>query len=435
MLPRYTRPQMAELWSESTKYRLWLKVELAALRGWAKEGVVPVEAAAYIAQRARVDVARAQEIEAITRHDMAAFVQSLEEQVGPEFGRWIHFGLTSSDVLDTSFALRLGQAADILLDGIDALMAAIERRAWEFKDTPRVGRSHGIHAEPSTFGHILAVWFDEMRRNRERLARARESISVGKISGSVGTFQNVPPSVEAFVCAELGLQPAAVSTQIIQRDRHAEFFLTLGLIASSLEKFSVEIRHLQRSEVGEVEERFYGGQKGSSSMPHKRNPVLSENITGLARTIRGYITPALENVVLWHERDISHSSVERTIAPDATALLDFALARLSSVIDNLVVYPQRMRENLESTRGLVFSQRLLSALIASGLARDEAYARVQQVAMRAWEEKLDFEALTRQDAAIAEQLSPAQIDECFDLGRALRHIDQIFERVFPGRRS
>lgn len=433
MHPRYTRTPLAQLWSEQTKYQLWFEVELAAVQAWAREGVVPEEAAQKIRDGARVDVARAQEIEQVTRHDIAAFVQSLEEQVGEEYGRWIHFGLTSSDVLDTTFSVQLCRAADILLEDIDQLMAAIERRAWEHKDTPRIGRSHGIHAEPTTFGHILAVWYDEMRRNRERLVHARRGVAVGKISGSVGTFQNVPPAVEAFVCQRMGLSPAPVSTQVLQRDRHAEFFAALGIIASSLEKFAVEIRHMQRTELREVEERFHQGQKGSSSMPHKRNPVLCENITGLARTIRGYIQPALENVALWHERDISHSSVERMIAPDATALLDFALVRMTRVIDELVVYPENMRRNLELTRGLPFSQRVLSALIVAGLSRNQAYARVQQVAMQAWEQKLDFEQLTRNNAPITQHLSPAVLDDCFDLGAALSHIDEIFERVFSAR--
>ncbi len=430
MIPRYTRPVLAELWSEQNKYNIWFDVELAAVEGWAKEGVVPQEAADRIREGASVDVERAQAIEKITRHDIAAFVQSLEEQVGEEYGRWIHFGLTSSDILDTTFAIQLRQAADLLLDDIDALMQVIERRAWEHKDTPKIGRSHGIHAEPTTFGHTLAIWYDEMRRNRRRLEQARETISFGKISGSVGTFLNVPPSVEAYVCHKVGLEAAPASSQVIQRDRHAEFFTTLGLIASSLEKFAVEIRHMQRTELREAEEKFRKGQKGSSSMPHKRNPVLSENVTGLARTIRGYITPALENVALWHERDISHSSVERTIGPDATGLMDFALVRMTKILDELVVYPENMRANLERTRGLPFSQRVLSGLIRAGLSRNEAYRRVQSVAMVAWEQHKDFEKLARQDAGITEHLSDEQLDECFDLQRALRHVDDIFERVF-----
>jgi adenylosuccinate lyase len=433
MIPRYTRPALAELWSEENKYSIWFDVELAAVEGWAAEGVVPPEAAEYIRDNAVLDVARAKEIEQVTRHDIAAFVQSLEEQVGEEYGRWIHFGLTSSDILDTTFAVQLGQAADLLLEDIDALMEVIDRRAHEHKHTPKIGRSHGIHAEPTTFGHTLAIWYDEMRRQRARLEQARETISYGKVSGSVGTFQNVPPTVEAYVCDKLDLKAAPASSQIVQRDRHAQFMATLGLIASSLEKFAVEIRHMQRTELREAEEKFKSGQKGSSSMPHKRNPVLTENVTGLARTIRGYITPALENVALWHERDISHSSVERMIGPDSTGLLDFALVRMTKVLDELVVYEENMRKNLEQTRGLPFSQRVLLALIRKGLSRNEAYARVQSVAMVAWQEERDFEALVRADEAIAEHLNDEELDVCFDLESALAHIDTIFERVFEPR--
>jgi adenylosuccinate lyase len=432
MIPRYTRPALAELWSEQNKYDIWFDVELAAVEGWAKEGVVPEEAAAEIRDNAVVDVDRAKEIEKVTLHDIAAFVQSLEEQVGEEYGRWIHFGLTSSDILDTTFAIQLRQASDILLEDIDQMMEVIERRAWEHKDTPKIGRSHAIHAEPTTFGHTLAIWYDEMRRNRKRLVDAREVISFGKISGSVGTFTNVPPSVEAYVCDKLGLEAAPASSQIVQRDRHAQFFMALGLIASSLEKFAVEVRHMQRTEVREAEEKFRKGQKGSSSMPHKRNPVLTENVTGLARTIRGYITPALENIALWHERDISHSSVERTIGPDSTGLLDFALVRMTKVLDELVVYPENMRANLERTRGLPFSQRVLSNLIRKGLSRNEAYKRVQSVAMVAWEQEKNFETLARQDDGITEHLSDEDLDRCFDLEHSLRHVDDIFARVFEG---
>jgi adenylosuccinate lyase len=430
MISRYTRPALAELWSEQNKYDIWFDVELAAVEGWTQEGVVPDEAAAEIRDHGVVDVDRAKEIEKVTRHDIAAFVQSLEEQVGEEYGRWIHYGLTSSDILDTTFAIQLRQASDILLDDIDHLMAVIERRAWEHKDTPKIGRSHAIHAEPTTFGHTLAIWYDEMGRNKKRLEDAREVISYGKISGSVGTFANVPPSVEAYVCDKLGLKAAPASSQIIQRDRHAQFFMALGLIASSLEKFAVEVRHMQRTEVHEAEEKFRKGQKGSSSMPHKRNPVLTENVTGLARTIRGYITPALENIALWHERDISHSSVERTIGPDSTGLLDFALVRMTKVLDELVVYPENMRANLERTRGLPFSQQVLSTLIRKGLSRNEAYKCVQSVAMVAWEEEKNFEVLARQDDGITEHLSDKELDQCFDLGHSLRHVDDIFARVF-----
>lgn len=430
MLERYTRPQMKRLWSEQRKLEAWLDVEIAALEGWAAEGTVPEETVQVVREQADVDVDRVKEIEKITRHDVAAFVQSIEENVGPEHGRWVHFGLTSSDILDTSFALLLREAADILLEDVDEMLDVLERRAHEFKDVPKVGRSHGIHAEPTTFGHTLAIWYQEMVRARTRLDHARETIAYGKVSGSVGTFCNVPPEVEAVACDSLGLKPAPVSSQIVQRDRHAEFFSTLGVVASSLEKFATEVRHMQRTEVGEAEEKFHEGQKGSSSMPHKRNPVLSENVSGQARTIRGYVAPALENVALWHERDISHSSVERTVAPDSTTLLDFSIARMTKVIDELVVYPERMRENLEQQNGLVFSQRLLLALIRTGLSRDDAYRRVQNVALTAWENDEDFRELVREDDAITERLSQSELERCFDLDDALRHIDDIFDRVF-----
>lgn len=422
---------MRRLWSQRAKLEAWLEVEIAALQGWASVGVVPGETVDVVRERAEVDVERVREIEEETRHDVAAFVQSIEEGVGEEHGRWVHFGLTSSDILDTAFALRLREAADHLIAGVDDLMDAIEARAREFRDVPRVGRSHGIHAEPTTLGHMFAIWYEEMKRARRRLLKARETISYGKVSGSVGTFGNVPPEVEAEACRVLELEPAPVSSQIIQRDRHAEFVSTLGVVASSLEKFATEIRHLQRTEVGEAEEKFHEGQKGSSSMPHKRNPVLSENVTGQARTIRGYVGPALENVALWHERDISHSSVERMVPPDATALLDFSLARMTNIVEGLVVYPERMRENLEQTGGLIFSQRLMLAQVREGASRDEAYRDVQRLAQRAIEEEdADFRALVEQDDAITGRLSDEQIERCFDLDDALRHIPVIFERVF-----
>lgn len=423
---------MRELWSQERKLEAWLEVELAALEGWSEIGAVPDETVEAIRRDAEIDVERVQEIEEVTRHDVAAFVQSIEECVDSAYGRWVHFGLTSSDILDTAFALRLREASDILLEDIDALMEAIEGRAREFRDTPRVGRSHGIHAEPTTLGHMFAVWYEEMRRARRRIERARETISFGKVSGSVGTYGNVPPKVEERACELLGLEPAPVSSQIIQRDRHAEYFAMLGVVASSLEKFATEIRHLQRTEVREAEEKFHEGQKGSSSMPHKRNPVLSENVTGQARTIRGFVGPALENVALWHERDISHSSVERTVAPDATTLLDFSLVRTTKIIDELVVYPEKMRENLEQTNGLVFSQRVLLALIRNGASRDEAYRDVQRLALEAWEEDRDFRALVEEDESIREQLEPDELERCFELEEALGYIPEIFERVFGG---
>lgn len=430
MIPRYTRPKFAQIWTEERKLQAWFDIELAAVEGWSAEGVVPPEAADHIRENAVLDVDRVLEIEKITRHDVAAFVQSLEESVGEEYGRWIHFGMTSSDVLDTAFAIQLRDAADLLLEDIDEMMAAIERRAFEFKMTPMIGRSHGIHAEPTTFGHVLAIWYDEMRRNRRRLEAAREVVAYGKISGAVGTFSNIPPSVEAYVCDKLGLKPAPASSQIIQRDRHAEYFTALALVATSLEKFAVQIRHMQRTEVGEAEEKFHAGQKGSSAMPHKRNPVLSENVTGLARHVRSACVPAMENVALWHERDISHSSVERMIGPDATVTLDFALRRMTGVIDNLVVYPERMMENLRQTKGLPFSQTILLTLIRKGLSRSEAYKRVQSVAMRSWEEGLDFEAEAKSADVFLDKMSAEEIEECFDLDRVLGRIPDIFDRVF-----
>lgn len=433
MIPRYSREVMAQLWTEERKLQIWLEVELAAVEGWALAGVVPQEAAAAIRERAVLDVARVQEIERVTRHDVAAFVQSVEECVGAEYGRWLHFGMTSSDVLDTTLAILLRDAATLILEGIEGLMAAIEQRAFEHHDTVMIGRSHGIHAELTTVGHVLAMWYDELARQHKRLVHAREDISVGKVSGAVGTFANVTPEVERYVCEKLGLSPAPASSQIVDRDRHAYFFSTLAVVASSLERFSVQVRHWQRTEVAEAEERFHQGQKGSSAMPHKRNPVLSENITGLARLVRAYATPALENVALWHERDISHSSVERVAAPDATVTLDFAIARMTRVIAELVFYPEHMRRNAELTRGLPFSQGILLALIQAGLSRQDAYVLVQRLAMRAWEEGLDFRQLSMADEALGEHLSAQQLAECFDEAQALRHIPTIFERVF-GRR-
>ncbi len=435
MLPRYAREQMAGLWTEERKLQLWFEIELAAVEGWAELGVVPTGAAEHIREHAVLDVDRVAEIERVTRHDVAAFVQSLEESVGEEHGRWIHFGLTSSDVLDTAFAMQLRDAADLLIEGVDALRAAIRRRAFEHRDTPKIGRSHGIHAEPTTLGHTFAIWYDEMGRQRERLVRARETVAYGKISGAVGTFANVPPEVESYVCQKVGLRADPVSSQVVQRDRHAELFTTMALVASSLEKIAVEVRHMQRTEVGEAEEKFHTGQKGSSAMPHKRNPVLSENVTGLARLVRSYAMPALENVALWHERDISHSSVERVAAPDATTLLDFALARTTNIVDNLVIYPEKSRANLDASRGLPFSQSVLLALIAAGKSRNEAYSMVQSVAMRAWEEGGDFEVLARDDEGIASTLSTDEIDRCFDLQRTLSNIPTIFERVFGDSRE
>ena len=430
MLARYAKPEMVALWTEEHKLELWFEIELAAVEGWAKLGVVPPEAAKHIREHAVLDPKRVEEIERVTRHDVAAFVQSLEETVGEEYGRWIHFGLTSSDVLDTAFAIQLRDAADLLIEAVRALMRAIEKQARAHEKTPRIGRSHGIHAEPTTLGHTFAGWYAEMRRNLRRLETARETIAYGKISGAVGTFANVPPSVEEHVCAAMGLRPDAVSTQVVSRDRHAEYFVTLAMIASSLEKFAVEIRHMQRTEVREAEEKFHVGQKGSSAMPHKRNPVLSENVTGLARLVRSYAMPALENVALWHERDISHSSVERIAAPDATTLLHFALWRMTGIVGDLVVYPENLRKNLDLLRGLPFSQGVLLSLIRKGLSRNDAYALVQAVSMQSWENGLDFQEVVRTDARVKEHLSGDELDWCFDLDRTLSNMPEIFRRAF-----
>lgn len=435
MLSRYARPEMTALWTEEHRLELWFEIELAAVEAWSEAGVVPPEAAGHIREHAVLDVKRVMEIEAVTRHDVAAFVQSLEESVGGEHGRWIHFGLTSSDVLDTALAMQLRDAGALLRDGVQALMDAIETRAREFATTPKIGRSHGIHAEPTTLGHTFASWYAEMARNRQRLDDACENIAYGKISGAVGTFANVGPDVEAMVCEKLGLRADPVSTQVISRDRHAHFFTTLALIASSLERFAVEVRHMQRTEVGEAEERFHSGQKGSSAMPHKRNPVLTENVTGLARTVRSYAIAALENVALWHERDISHSSVERVIGPDSTTLLHFALHRMTGVVRDLVVYPERLRANLDRTRGLPFSQSILLELIRTGESRDGAYRMVQRVAMHAWENDRDFESGVRADADITSRLSAETIDRCFDLDRTLQHVPTILDRVLPSTES
>jgi len=420
---------MAALWKPRAKYQAWLDVELAAAEAMADEGLVPAEAVAEIRKKARFSVKRVEEIEAETKHDVIAFLTNIEENVGPA-SRFLHLGMTSSDVVDTSSALLLKAAADILIEDVDLLREALKTRALEHKYTVMIGRSHGIHAEPITFGLKLSVFYAEMGRNRERLVRARENIAYGKLSGAVGTFANIPPSVEAGACARLGLRPAPISTQVIQRDRYAEYFTTLAVTAATLEKMAVEIRHLQRTEVLEAEEPFSRKQKGSSAMPHKRNPILSENVTGLARVIRANALAALENVALWHERDISHSSVERVIAPDSTILLDFMLGRMTGMIRNLVVYPAQMKANLERTGGLYFSQQVLLALTRAGLIRDLAYRLVQRNAMRVWREGLDFKTLLNEDPEVARHLSPEALDELFDLDYHLKYVDEIFDRVF-----
>ncbi len=430
MIDRYARPVMTSIWAEQAKLDRWLAIELAACDGFVALGRMPAETVARLRACLSVDPARVAEIEAITRHDVAAFVQSLEEQCGPDDGRFLHMGLTSSDILDTTFALQLRDAGQLLLDDLDALAAAIERRAFEHKMTPVIGRSHGIHAEPTSLGHILAGWYDEVKRCRARLVSAIASVSVGKLSGSVGNFTHVEPIVEETVCATLGLGCEPAGTQVVSRDRHAEYFCVLALIASSLERFAVTVRHWQRTELMEAEEFFHKGQKGSSSMPHKRNPVLSENVTGLCRLVRGYAIPAMENVALWHERDISHSSVERVAAPDATIALDFALHRFTGVIDKLVFYPEKMERNLAQTRGLVFSQRILMELLWSGLGREVAYRLVQRISMVAWESGDELMPLALADEELRSHLSQADIERCFDLAHGLRHVDAIFQRVF-----
>ena len=430
MIERYTRPEMGALWTQDAKYRAWLDVELAACRALAARGRIPVEALAEIEGKAAFDSERIAEIELEVKHDVIAFLTSVAEHVGPA-SRFIHLGLTSSDVVDTGFALQLKQSGELLLTGLDRLIAALARLAWKYKDTVMMGRSHGIHAEPITFGLKVAVWYAEAQRNRERLLAAIHTVAVGMLSGAVGTFANIDPDVEEAVCADLGLQPEAASTQVISRDRHAQFFNTLAVIGGSIEKVAVEIRHLQRTEVLEAEEPFSKGQKGSSAMPHKRNPILSENLTGLARLLRGYAGMALEDIALWHERDISHSSVERVIGPDACIVMDFMLHRASGLLENLVVYPEQMLSNLHKMHGLIFSQRVLLALTERGMLREDAYRVVQGNAMRVWEEGADFQALLAADPQVRQFLPAAELADLFDLAYHTKNIDRIFARVFP----
>lgn len=429
MIPRYSREKMAMIWSPEHRYQKWLSIEILACEAMSKLGLVPESSLTIIKEKAGFDVKRIDEIEMTTKHDVIAFLTSVTEKVGPD-GRFLHMGLTSSDILDTSLACLLQEAADILLADLDELLKVLKRRAHDHKDTIMIGRSHGIHAEPITFGLKLANWYGEMQRNRERLKRARAAVSVGKIAGAVGTFSFVDPFVEEYVCVRLGLQPAPVSSQIVQRDRHAEYFTVLAIIASSLDKFAQEIRLLQRTEVREVEEYFSPGQKGSSAMPHKRNPVLSENLSGLARLMRSYALAALENVPLWHERDISHSSVERVIAPDATILLDFMLGRFTRMVTELLIYPERMQANIQMTHGVIYSQMVLLELIAKGMTREDAYALVQRQAMRAWEEGKDFLTLLKKDKKVREFLDDVQLAELFRTENFLGQVDLIFRRVF-----
>ncbi|MET0154799.1 MAG: adenylosuccinate lyase [Rickettsiales bacterium] len=429
MIPRYSRAPMAALWSEENKYRIWLQIQTYACEANEKLGVIPQGVAKALRERGAVDAARIDAIERVTKHDVIAFLTDLAESVGEE-ARFVHQGMTSSDLLDTCLAKQLSDASDLLLADIDRVTEALKKRAFDSKDMVCMGRSHGIHAEPTTMGLKFARFYTEMRRNRERLARAKDEVAVCAVSGAVGTYANIDPFVQSYVAERMGLAPEPVSTQVVPRDRHAYYFATLGVIASSVENIAVEIRHLQRTEVLEAEEFFSKGQKGSSAMPHKRNPVLSENLTGLARIVRGYVTPALENVALWHERDISHSSVERMIAPDATVTLDFALGRVADLIENLVLYPENMQKNLDKLGGLVFSQRVMLTLTQKGMSREDAYAAVQRNAMRVWRGEGDFLSFLRNDADVAAKLSSEELSALFDLRYHTKHVDAIFSAAF-----
>ncbi|MBW2630473.1 MAG: adenylosuccinate lyase [Deltaproteobacteria bacterium] len=431
MIPRYSRDEMTYIWSPENRFRKWLDIEILACEALAVRGKIPAESLDNIKKKAGFDVQRIDEIEKTVKHDVIAFLTSVSERVG-EDARYIHMGLTSSDILDTSLAVLLKEASELLIADLDELLVVLKDRAFEYKDAIMIGRSHGVHAEPVTFGLKMALWYQEMKRNRTRLISAKKTISCGKIAGAVGTFSFIDPGVEEYVCMKLGLKPAPISTQIVQRDRHAEYFSTLAITASSIEKFSTEIRHLQKTEVREAEEFFSSGQKGSSAMPHKRNPVLSENLSGLARLMRSYALASMEDVALWHERDISHSSVERVIAPDATILLDFMLSRFTGLTKNLLVYPERMIANLNMTRGLVFSQMVLLKFIEKGMSREDSYAIVQRSAMKSWNEDLDFKQLLLEDEQVMSYLSGEEIDNVFRLENFLGHIDFIFDRVFGG---
>ena len=432
MIPRYSRPDMVAIWSPESKFRIWYEIEAHACDAQAAIGVIPKEHAAAVwrAKDVQFDVARIDEIEAVTKHDVIAFLTHLAEHIGADDARFVHQGMTSSDVLDTTLNVQLVRATDLLIAGVDRLLAALKTRAYEHKDTIRIGRSHGIHAEPTTMGLTFARFYAEIARGRSRLIAARAEIATGAVSGAVGTFANIDPSVEEHVCAKLGLTPEPISTQVIPRDRHAMYFATLGVIASSIENIAIEIRHMQRTEVLEAEEFFSPGQKGSSAMPHKRNPVLTENLTGLARLVRMAVIPALENVALWHERDISHSSVERAIAPDTAITLDFALHRLAGVVEKLVIYPENMLANMNKFKGLIMSQRVLLALTQAGVSREDSYRLVQRNAMKVWEKGADFKTELLADADVRAALSQEQIDEKFDLGYHTKHVDTIFARVF-----
>ncbi|MGB7971169.1 MAG: adenylosuccinate lyase [Candidatus Deferrimicrobiaceae bacterium] len=429
MIERYTRPEMGRIWKPENRFRIWLTIEILAMEAMVRDGLIPADALVRVKKNAKFDIPRIDEIEKRVKHDVIAFLTSVAEHVGDD-SRFLHVGMTSSDVLDTSFAVQMRQALTLLIRDAKKVFQILKKRAFEHKSTVMIGRTHGIHAEPVTFGLKMALWADEMRRNIARLTRAREVISVGKLSGAVGTFASIDPSVEEYVCRKLSLRPAPVSTQVVQRDRHAEVFATIAVVGASLEKFATEIRHLQRTEVREVEEHFSKGQKGSSAMPHKRNPVLSENLCGLARLLRGYALTALENVSLWHERDISHSSAERVIAPDATIVLDFALTRFHDIMETLVVHPERMKKNIAGTHGLLFSQRVMLALAARGLSRERAYEIVQKSAMEAWRKEKDLAGLLWKDREVRSRMSRAEFRELFDGKQYLKHIDAIFDRVF-----
>ena len=428
MIERYSRKEMSDIWSEENQFQAWLDVELAACRAWSKIDKIPTEDVDKLYEKASFDIDRIKEIEKQTRHDVVAFTRTVSESLGDE-KKWVHYGLTSTDVVDTANGYRLKQANELIREGLDRFVKALAEKAREHKFTVMMGRTHGVHAEPTTFGLKCALWYAEMNRNIERFERAAHDVEFGKISGAVGTFAHIPPEVEKYTCEILGISPAPVSTQTLQRDRHAYYMATLAVIGGTLEKIAVEIRHLQRTELREAEEFFRKGQKGSSAMPHKRNPVSSENITGCARVLRGYMISAYENMPLWHERDISHSSVERIILPDATILLDYMLHRFSGVIEKLMVYPENMLENMEKTHGLVFSQRLLLMLIDKGLNRENAYDTVQPLAMKAWEEKRDFQDLVKSDQTIRENLSESEIKKAFDLAHHTRRVDEIFSRA------
>ncbi len=428
MIERYSRPEMTAVWTEENKYKAWLEVEILAAEAWVELGEIPKEDVKKIRENARINVERILEIEESTKHDVVAFTRAVAETLGNE-SKWVHYGLTSTDVVDTALSYRLKQANEILLKSIEAFIGILKEKAMDHKYTVMMGRTHGVHAEPTTFGLKMALWYEEMKRNLKRFKQASEEVLYGKISGAVGTYANIPPFIEQYVCEKLGLNPAPISTQTLQRDRHAEYMATLALIGSSLEKFAIEIRGLQKSETREVEEFFSKGQKGSSAMPHKRNPVGSENITGLARVLRGYMVSSYEDVALWHERDISHSSVERIVLPDATILLHYMLNRFGSIVKNLTVFPENMKRNMDRTFGLIYSQRVLLTLINKGLKREKAYDTVQKKAMQAWEEQKPFKGLLAEDELIKETLSSQELEACFDYQYHLKNVDYIFDKV------